>query len=77
METSVKHLQAHFGGKRSAEITPEAIEDYINTRRQELSKFRKPTSPASINRELAALSKMFTLAVAACEQDTSGLPTRA
>ena len=62
-ETSVKHLQAYFGGKRSAEITPEAIEDYIKTRRQELSKLGKPTSPASINRELAALSKMFSLAI--------------
>lgn len=62
-ETSVKHLQAYFAGKRSAEITPEAIEDYIKTRRQELSKLRKPTSPASINRELAALSKMFSLAI--------------
>jgi site-specific recombinase XerD len=62
-ETSVKHLQAHFAGKRSAEITPEAIEDYIKTRRQELSKLRKPMSPASIYRELAALSKMFTLAI--------------
>ena len=29
-ETSVKHLQAHFAGKQSAEITPEAIEDYQN-----------------------------------------------
>src|SRR5262245_14229415 len=62
-ETSVKHLRAYFGGKQSAEITPEAIEDYIKTRRQEPSKLWKPTSPASINRELAALSKMFTLAI--------------
>jgi hypothetical protein len=28
-ETSVKHLRAYFGGKRIAEITPDAIEAYI------------------------------------------------
>jgi integrase len=62
-ETSVKHLPAYFEGKQIAEITPEVIEDYIKSRRQELSKLGRPTSPSSINRELVPLSKIFTLAI--------------
>ena len=62
-ETSVKHLSTFFGGKRIAEITPEAIEAYVTTRLQQHSKLGRPTRPATVNRELAALSKMFSLAI--------------
>jgi integrase len=62
-ETSVKHLRTFFGGKRVVEITSEAIETYAATRLQQLSKLGRPTSPATVNRELAALGKMFTLAI--------------
>jgi integrase len=62
-ETSVKHLSTFFGGKRLAEITPEAIEAYVAIRLQQHSKLGRPTRPATVNRELAALSKMFSLAI--------------
>jgi integrase len=62
-ETSVKHLNTFFGDKRIAEITPLAIETYITTRLQQHSRLGRPTRPATVNRELAALSKMFSLAI--------------
>ncbi len=62
-ETSVKHLSTYFGDKRIAEITPEAIETYVRTRLQQHSRLGRPTRPATVNRELAALSKMFNLAI--------------
>src|ERR671922_241187 len=62
-ETSVKHLSTFFGGKRIAEITPEAIEAYVTTRLQQHSKLGRPTRLATVNRGLAALSKMFNLAI--------------
>jgi integrase len=62
-ETSIKHLSTFFGGKRIAEITPEAIEAYVRIRLQQHSKLGRPTRPATVNRELAALSKMFNLAI--------------
>jgi integrase len=62
-ETSVKHLSTFFGGKRIADITPEAIETYVTARLQQHSKLGRPTRPATVNRELAALSKMFNLAI--------------
>ena len=62
-ETSVKHLSTFFGGKRIAEITPESIEAYVTIRLQQHSRLGRPTRPATVNRELAALGKMFTLAI--------------
>lgn len=48
---------------RLPEITPEAIERYITARLQQNTKLGRPTRPATVNRELAALSMMFTLAI--------------
>ena len=62
-ETSVKHLSTFLGGKRVAEITPEAIEAYVTTWLQQHPKLGRPTRPATVNRELAALGKMFNLAI--------------
>jgi site-specific recombinase XerD len=52
-----KRLNAFFGGKLLAEITPKHIVDYKNRR------YAAGLKPASINRELASLKKAFNLAV--------------
>ena len=61
--TSVKHLRGFFGNMHLTDITPEAIERHITVRLQQNTKLGKPTRPATVNRELAALSRMFTLAI--------------
>ena len=52
---SISHLKEAFGGVLLSEISTEQIEKYKIMRRNEVS-------PASVNRELACLSHMFTLA---------------
>lgn len=56
---SVTHLQAFFGLDRALDITTDKIRAYISHRQEERS------SNGSINRELAALKRMFSLAVQA------------
>src|SRR5713226_4153610 len=56
---SVSHLQAFFGLDRALDITTDKIRAYISHRQEEGS------SNGSINRELAALKRMFSLAVQA------------
>jgi len=52
-----KRLTAFFGGRTLAEITPKLIADYKARR------YAAGLKPASINRELASLKKVFNLAV--------------
>lgn len=54
---SKKHLSIHFGDSKLSAITPKMIYDYKVLRYSEAAK------PATINRELAMLSKAFNLAV--------------
>jgi integrase len=58
-ERSVAHLKAHFGGWRAVNITTPAIRAYIEKRQ------REKAANATINRELAALKRMFNLALQA------------
>ncbi len=58
-ERSVDHLRRYFGGWRAVNITTPAIRAYIDKRQQDGAK------NATINRELAALKRMFSLAIAA------------
>ena len=55
-ERSVKHLQGFFGGMRAMHITTDKVKAYI-LQRQEAG-----LANCSINRELAALKRMFSLA---------------
>ena len=52
-----------FRGKTLGEISPLAVERLKNTRRQSFTKRDKQRSPASVNRELELLSRIFSLAV--------------
>jgi integrase len=51
-------LRAYFGGRRAVDIDADQVQAYTDLRLDEGAK------PATINRELAALKRMFTLAVA-------------
>jgi integrase len=54
-ERLVKHLAKAFGGMRATEITTAKVKNYIEDRMEE------DLANASINRELAALKRMFHL----------------
>ncbi|MGH7774319.1 MAG: tyrosine-type recombinase/integrase [Candidatus Binatia bacterium] len=54
---NVGHLEGFFGMDRAIDITPDRVLAYQNARQKE------GASPATINREVAALGRMFTLAV--------------
>jgi integrase len=54
--TSINALSREFGKHRLTEITPWLIEKYKRKRREQVS-------PASVNRELACLKHMFTMAI--------------
>jgi integrase len=56
-ERSVRHLQGFFGGMRSVEITTDKVRSYISERQDD------GVSNGEINRELAALKRMFNLAL--------------
>ena len=58
-ELSVHHLRAHFTLDRAVDITTDRIRAYVADRQG------NGAANASINRELAALKRMFTLAVQA------------
>lgn len=53
----VRNLSAYFAGKRLDAITPMLIEHYKNRRRAD------GAAPATVNRELACLKHMFTIAL--------------
>lgn len=53
---SIKHLRKFFEGTRAVDITTDRINVYVSERLEE------EASNASINRELAALKRMFSLA---------------
>jgi integrase len=56
-QRSVRHLQGYFGGMRAVDITTDKVRTYINTRQE------SGYANAEINRELAALKRMFNLAL--------------
>ncbi len=55
-ERSIRHLEEFFGGMRAIEITTDYVKAYIAERKEE------GASNATINRELSALKRMFSLA---------------
>ena len=61
--TSLKHLEPFFGDKHLDQIGSLDIEKYKQERKKEISRIKKLTSPASINRELALLKNMFNKAI--------------
>jgi hypothetical protein len=56
-------LCEHFRGKTFNQITPKLVERFKATRIKEPTKYGRERQPTTVNRELAVLSKIFTLAV--------------
>jgi hypothetical protein len=54
---SVQHLKGEFGRCRAVDITADRVAHYIKARQEAQAK------PATIQKELAALKRMFTLAI--------------
>lgn len=52
-----------FAGKTFAQITPMLVEKFKKERREGLTRYKRARQPATVNRELAVLSKIFTLAI--------------
>ena len=62
-ETNVRLCQLWFIGRRFADITPMLIEKYKKERRETPTIHGRRRANASVNRELAYLSKVFNLAI--------------
>jgi len=58
VEHSITHLQRAFGGRRAVDISPANIARYVDSRLAE------GAAPATVNRELSALKRMFRLGLA-------------
>jgi integrase len=72
--TSLATLKGYFGGKRLPELTPVVIEQYRTWRRATISRRGRPVTPASINRELACLKRMFNVACRGLMVLKGGMP---
>lgn len=58
-----KVLIDFFSGKTFDQITPMIVEKFKKERRESFTYRNKPRQPATVNRELGVLSKIFSLAV--------------
>lgn len=61
-ERSVDRLTGFFSGIRASAITTSHITAYIAKRQEDITRFGTPTTNATINRELAALKRIFNIA---------------
>ncbi|HSB09673.1 MAG TPA: tyrosine-type recombinase/integrase [Blastocatellia bacterium] len=59
----IETFKAYFKGKSFRELTPMLIEKFKKDRRHSFTVKKQPRSVASVNRELACLSKIFSLAI--------------
>jgi integrase len=67
--SDIEHLQVFFNvfcGKRLDEITPAFVEKFKRDRLESVTRRGRKRAPASVNRELEVLSRIFSLAM---EQD--------
>ena len=62
-ELNCKVLCEHFGTKSFNQISPLLIEKFKRERRESITRYGNRRKPASVNRELATLSKVFSLAM--------------
>ncbi|MBA2526897.1 MAG: site-specific integrase [Pyrinomonadaceae bacterium] len=61
-EERARPLKAFFEGKRLRDITPMLIEKYKQQRLNTTTLHKRKRSPATVNRELQVLSKVFSMA---------------
>jgi integrase len=67
-ERSVKYLKKHFGDLKAMDVTTDKVKTYVEKRMEQ------GYSNASINRELAALKRMFHLAAQCTPPKVSMIP---
>jgi integrase len=72
--TSIRALSAYFGGKRLSDITPAVIEQYRAWRRESVARRGQAPTPATLNRELACLKRMFNVAIKGLLVLKGGMP---
>ena len=64
LKWKLRHLLDTFGGMKAVDVTEDLIERYKLSRLQEKTQCGgRPTKPATVNRELAALRRAFRIAV--------------
>jgi integrase len=64
-------LRQYFAGKALAQITPMLVEKYKSDRRKGVTKWGGQRTPASVNRELELLSRVFARAIELKLADTN------
>lgn len=62
-ELHAKVICDFFAGKTFDRISPLLIEKFKKQRRESVTRYERERRPASVNRELAALSRIFSLAI--------------
>lgn len=62
-ELNCKVLCQYFGSKSFSQISPLLIEKFKRVRRDSITRYGRQRRPASVNRELATLSRVFSLAM--------------
>jgi integrase len=72
---AVNQLRRYFGDKKITDITPAMVSQYRDFRRATISRRKIPISVATVNRELAVMRRMYTVAMRGLITLKSGAPT--
>jgi len=62
-ELNKKVISDFFSGRTFNHISPLLIEKFKKQRRESVTRYERQRAPASVNRELATLSRIFSLAI--------------
>ncbi len=63
IEIFCTELKKFFGNRKITTITPQDCRDYQHQRLNTPTKYKKPRSPSSVNKEMTTLTRIFNLAI--------------